>query len=260
MNQLHLLFISLLITALTCHGQTETKAVDLVVLEVCSHLDTIDPLEQLTKEEAAQIVRGALQKHWVEWENGLDGIPNSRRNGQNIFSYLLEHRLLLDCEKFRVIHSKIDQFMNNEDYRKLYLWTKEFLISMETETDLEPYTKHFSPSIDPDTLNKDLNDLKKELDKYKRSSSILIMRPHEMKGFFISLFDYKTGDANLQIIVKFRNTTDTLIHEWTFRTKAEIEVRRAKKKQEEKELNSRIMLSDPPPAPPPPALKSDGDR
>lgn len=256
MKKISILLLSFFLVIINCYSQNETKPVDKVVSEVCTSLDNIADLENLSNEDITQIVRNAIDENRLEWENGLDAIPDSRRNGEDVFTHLLNHRLILDCEKFRTVDYKYDQkFSYNVDLRKLYLATKKFLTSIETETDHEALSGYFSSSIDQIKLYEELKDLKSELENYKHFSSVFIMKPDGWLGFHINIYDYKAGDENAIIMILFEDTTDLLIDEWMYKTKEEIAMERSK--QEDVYIDFKNI---PPPPPPPPGSKSDGNN
>ncbi|MFC2138128.1 hypothetical protein ACFLTE_08145 [Bacteroidota bacterium] len=239
---LTIIALTLLIPITFC--QDNTEVVDKITKEICNDLNEVESIDSLTDYGAKLIIGKAILKHNEEWDRELDKIENSRGAGKTVFDYLLNHRLQQNCDKFISVDNKLDKYLiDNVDFRKLYLSVKDFVITAEIENEVETLVKFFNSDIDKEELNKKLQFLKDELDQYKRLSGLYIIKTNDQLNFHVNVFDYKTGDENVAIMIVFNDLSDSLIDDWNFKTKQEIEAERA---QEEDDFDDFPL---PPPAP-----------
>jgi hypothetical protein len=249
---MNLIKILLLILPLTISCQTKEHIVDKVSNEICSELNKIENVDALTRNQAKSLIAKVILANKSEWNNELDKIENSRNNGYDIFDNLLNHRLQLTCEKFKIVDNLIDKnFEKKPNKRELYLKVKEFIISAELETSTNNLLSFFNKSKRETVLKTKLKSLQNELFKYKSTSGLyIIWSEYENNGsvFIVNVFDYKTGNENIFVKIIFENKIDNLIDGIIFKNKGEIELERKKREKENIDFI-------PPPPPPPPAKK-----
>jgi len=245
MNLMRFLILCL---PLTLFCQTHNPIAEKVSHQICSELNEIENISDLTKSEAQDILAKVFLAHRTEWNTELDKIENSRNNGYTIFDNLLNHRLNLTCEKFKIIDHLFDNYLEKTpSKRKLYLNVKDFILSAELETDTNKLLPFFSESPKNSNLTATLQSLQSELSNYKKNSGLHIMwSEYKNNGsvFIVTISDYVTGNENVLIKIIFENENDPLIDGIVFKTKAEIELER---KDREKQ---NIDFIPPPPHPP----------
>jgi hypothetical protein len=238
----------LLIFPLTIFCQTNEHIVDKVANEICIELNEVENFDELTKSQAQEIMAKVFLSNKTEWNNELDKIEKSRNNGYNIFDNLLNHRLQLTCEKFKIVDNLIDDYLKSKpNKRDLYLKVKEFILSAEIETNSNNLLSYFDKSKRETNLKTELKSLQTELFKYKKDSGLYIMwSEYENNGsiFIVNVFDYKTGNENVFIKIYFENENDSFIDGIVFKNKAEMELE--SKKREEQSIE---FIPPPPPAP-----------
>lgn len=249
MNRLLIITLFLTVFYSLTYSQDNTEVIDKISQEICASLDSIDNIEGLSETEAKQIIRLAILRNKLEWDSELDKIENSRRAGQTIFDYLLNHRLQQDCEKFRQVDNILDKYqIDNEKYRELYLTVKDFILKAESGESSKELVEYFDTKLHDSYTTSKLDLLKAEFETYKRLSGLYIMKRDDHLYFYVNVFNYKNGDENVAVMILFNDLKDNLIDEWEFKTKDEIEAER--KKQEEEFENI-----PPPPPPPSPGQK-----
>lgn len=227
MIKLLLITFSSLIFSLTIYSQDNTIVVDKVATKICNDLKTVENIDSLSDYEAKIIIGRAILEYKNDWENELDKIENSRNAGQTVFDYLLNHRLQQECDNFKAIDNKLDNYLtNNSDFRGLYLTVKDLVLSAESDIETEILTNFFDPELDKSELIERLEHLKKVLNLHKRLSGLYIMKRDNLLYFYVNVFDYKTGDENVAIMISFDDLDDNLIDEWDFKTKEELEAER----------------------------------
>ncbi|GAB1856198.1 hypothetical protein MHTCC0001_10330 [Flavobacteriaceae bacterium MHTCC 0001] len=249
---MNLIKVFVLLLPFTILSQTKKHIVDKISDEICNELNSVDNFNEITKNQAQVIMAKVFLANKIEWDNELDKIENSRNNGHNIFDNLLNHRLQLNCVKFRIVDNLLDNHLEKRPVkRNLYLKVKEFIISAETESKTSNLLSFFSESNRDITLKTKLKSLQKELSECKTNSGLYIMwSEYENDGsvFVVNVFDYKTGNENVFIKILFENEQDNLIDKIIFHNKKEIEL--------EKEKREKQNINFIPPPPPPPSTKN----
>lgn len=230
-------------------SQTQKHIVDKISDEICNELNRVDNFNEITKNQAQVIMAKVFLANKTEWDNELDKIENSRKNGHNIFDNLLNHRLQLNCVKFRAVDNLLDNhFKKTPVKRDLYLKVKEFIISAETDSNTSNLLSFFNESNRDIILKIKLKSLQKELFECKTNSGLyIIWSEYENDGsvFIVNVFDYKTGNENILIKILFENEQDNLIDQIMFHNKKEIQL------EKEKREKQNIDFIPPPPPPPP---------
>jgi len=228
----------------------QVHIVDKISNEVCVELNKIENVDGLNEDEVKLIIGKVFIANKPEWDSELDKVENSRNNGHNIFDELLKHKLLLTCDKYRIISPLLDKsLIKNPKKRALYLKAKDFIILTELGKEINDLVLFFDKSKHTIEDRKHLKSLQKELLKAKNNSGIYIMWSENRESglvFNINIFDYITGDEKVFVKILFKNKNDNLIDEIIFKNKNEIE--KGRKKRESEDID---FISPLPPPPPP---------
>lgn len=249
MKRLSLIIASSFFLSFSCHSQNDPWMIDQVTYEVCSQLEDYDELAQITNEQLKEIFCGTINKYQHKWDKQLQDFPNSQDENVRYSYYcqIIEHKLSLDCEKFRLADPIIDKTVkDNEMLRKLYLQVKEFVITAENSADIGLLPAYFNPLINQVKLKEDLGKLVAELRIYKKNSSVNItISPEELK-FLINFYNYKNGNDNLMMIINFNDDSDMLIDHWTIKTKEELALERVDLDGDELDMDFEDIIAPPP--------------
>ena len=233
-------------------GQTSHEIVNKVQKEICAKFNSYDDFEKISIQEKAQAISQVLNENEREWNSELDKIENSRNNGYTIFDELLIHQLELNCPKFNDFYPSLNNYLvDNSTKRNQYLKARRFVISLETNSNIQESLKFLNPKINDDSLRQKLISLQKELKKFNNNSILHFLWSESLDGSVIvaNNQNYRNGDTNVLIKIFFEDNDDNLIDGIVFKNKTEVEKDR---KLRESDLPSNI-----PPPPPPP--KKNGD-
>lgn len=215
MRVFSLLFFGLL--SLSSWSQSEVTVVNLVSEEICNKLNISKKLKELTKEQASDIIENGIKKYEEDWKKEVSRFPDSDLKG------LLIHQLLLDCQNYWVIDTKLDgesyhagKTYFSEIQKNRYYIVKEFLVIAAATKETSSLFKFFDTKVDQNSLSMKLADLIKELQKYTKHSIIEISVTPRSNIFHTLYSDYKSGLSLVKVNFQFNDANSLLIDDWVF--------------------------------------------
>ena len=154
---------------------------------------------------------------------------------------------MLKCPGFEYYDEVIDKtHKTNESRRRQYLSVKKFIVSVENLNSDSILFKQFDKSLNREQFKIELKKLKTELSKYKEPSIFGIVN-NENK-FFVSVYDYKTGNDYLQLEINFKDLSEQKFGSLSVKHKEALDLEKQNQLDEESqmEMDFNDIMSIPP--------------
>lgn len=228
-----------------CREINTKSALDLAIENVCIDLSSYENIESLSSKETKQIFAASLHK--TSFISEIWAKDTTYKHIHSLYYIdLVTHRLQQECPTYRLIDSKIYNYLSDDDARDQYLAVRKFIIALESTSDTTILNTFLDPLLHNEEGKLKLDSLITEINIYKKTSALFIMKQYTKLFFYVNFHDLENENIGIQIL--FNDTKDNLIDGWEFDTKEEIKIQ--KEKIENEKYNFEFPLTPPPPPPP----------
>lgn len=218
-----LVVIIFLYSGIISIGQNNISFIDSIAEKVCEDLQYNDQIKSLEDPDFKIILGLAILPYNDEWVSLNKEIMKDEKFRISYLDYLLQHRLLQICPKYRELDNTFQMRVFSDDrFKKPYLTLKNFVIESESQIISEQLCKYFSPDLDRSELIEKINQLQECLQKYKKTSVLFVNNRTDQLYYYVSVLDYASGDDIAAIMFLFYDTSDDLIDDWDIKIKEEL--------------------------------------